>query len=84
MIPLSGTLARIISTRYLFAISAAGFTMASALAATATNIDQMIVYRVIQGFIGGGMAATFSMRRSSPRRMPRTSISRIRRSNPST
>lgn len=48
MIPLSGTLARIISTRYLFAISAAGFTMASALAATATNIDQMIVYRVIR------------------------------------
>ncbi|MQB41869.1 DHA2 family efflux MFS transporter permease subunit [Rhizobium sp. ICMP 5592] len=55
MIPLSGTLARIISTRYLFAISAAGFTMASALAATATNIDQMIVYRALQGFIGGGM-----------------------------
>ncbi|MEZ2128430.1 MULTISPECIES: DHA2 family efflux MFS transporter permease subunit [unclassified Sinorhizobium] len=55
MIPLSGTLARIISTRYLFAISAAGFTLSSALAATATNIDQMIVYRAIQGFIGGGM-----------------------------
>jgi DHA2 family multidrug resistance protein len=55
MIPLSGTLARIISTRYLFAISAAGFTMASALCATATNIDQMIIYRAIQGFIGGGM-----------------------------
>ena len=55
MIPLSGTLARIISTRYLFAISAAGFTAASALAATATNIDQMIIYRALQGFIGGGM-----------------------------
>jgi len=55
MIPLSGTLARIISTRYLFAISAAGFTISSALAATATSIDQMIVYRAIQGFIGGGM-----------------------------
>ncbi|MCF3639717.1 DHA2 family efflux MFS transporter permease subunit [Rhizobium sp. TRM95111] len=55
MIPLSGTLARIVSTRVLFAVSAAGFTMASALAATATNIDQMIVYRAIQGFIGGGM-----------------------------
>ncbi|CCM77377.1 DHA2 family efflux MFS transporter permease subunit [Rhizobium mesoamericanum] len=55
MIPLSGTLARIVSTRYLFAASAAGFTMASALCATATNIDQMIVYRAIQGFIGGGM-----------------------------
>nr|WP_244598818.1 DHA2 family efflux MFS transporter permease subunit [Rhizobium tubonense] len=55
MIPLSGTLARIISTRYLFAISAFGFTVASGLCATATNIDQMIVYRAIQGFIGGGM-----------------------------
>ncbi|WP_337267292.1 DHA2 family efflux MFS transporter permease subunit [Oryzifoliimicrobium ureilyticus] len=55
MIPLSGTLARIVSTRYLFAFSAAGFTAASALAATASNIDQMIIYRAIQGFIGGGM-----------------------------
>ena len=55
MIPLSGTLARILSTRVLFAGCAAGFTMASALCATATNIDQMIVYRAIQGFIGGGM-----------------------------
>ncbi len=55
MIPLSGVLARIVSTRVLFAFSAAGFTMASALAATATNIEQMIIYRAIQGFIGGGM-----------------------------
>lgn len=55
MIPLSGFLARMLSTRVLFTISAAGFTAASALAATATNIDQMIVYRAIQGFIGGGM-----------------------------
>ncbi len=55
MIPLSGTLARIVSTRVLFSFSAAGFTLASAMAATATNIDQMIVYRAIQGFIGGGM-----------------------------
>src|SRR5262245_46270075 len=55
MIPLSGFLARLLSTRVLFTISAAGFTAASALAATATNIDQMIVYRAIQGFIGGGM-----------------------------
>ncbi|MCA1491933.1 DHA2 family efflux MFS transporter permease subunit [Sinorhizobium alkalisoli] len=55
MIPLSGTLARIVSTRVLFSVAAAGFTAASALAATATNIEQMIVYRAIQGFIGGGM-----------------------------
>lgn len=55
MIPLSGFLSRMLSTRVLFTIAAAGFTAASALAATATNIDQMIVYRAIQGFIGGGM-----------------------------
>lgn len=47
MIPLSGTLARILSTRVLFATCAAGFTLSSALCATATNIDQMIVYRAI-------------------------------------
>jgi len=55
MIPLSGVLARIVSTRVLFTVCAAGFTLASALCATATNIEQMIVYRAIQGFIGGGM-----------------------------
>ena len=55
MIPLSGFLGRMLSTRVLFTISAAGFTAASALCATATSIDQMIVYRAIQGFIGGGM-----------------------------
>ena len=55
MIPLSGFLGRLLSTRVLFTISAAGFTAASVLCATATNIDQMIVYRAIQGFIGGGM-----------------------------
>lgn len=74
MIPLSGTLARIMSTRVLFTIAAAGFTAASALCATATNIDQMIVYRAIQGFIGGGMipsvfAAAFTIFPPSKRAM---------------
>lgn len=55
MIPLSGFLAQVLSTRILFTVAAAGFTLASALCATATSIDQMIVYRAIQGFIGGGM-----------------------------
>ncbi|MCB1490244.1 MAG: DHA2 family efflux MFS transporter permease subunit [Rhodobiaceae bacterium] len=55
MIPLSGFLGRLLSTRVLFSVSAAGFTLASLLCATATNMDQMIVYRAIQGFIGGGM-----------------------------
>ena len=55
MIPLSGILARIFSTRVVFSVSAAAFTACSALCATATNIDQMIIYRALQGFMSGGM-----------------------------
>ena len=58
MIPLSCFLARALSTRVLFTVSAAGFTLASVLCATATNLEQMIVYRAFQGFIGGGMIPT--------------------------
>ena len=42
----------------LFAISAGGFTAASLLCAISTTIDQMIVWRAMQGFIGGGMIPT--------------------------
>ncbi|MDV7143426.1 DHA2 family efflux MFS transporter permease subunit [Tropicimonas sp. TH_r6] len=55
MIPLSGFLARALSTRILFSCAALGFAGASLLCATASNIDQMILYRALQGFIGGGM-----------------------------
>ena len=55
MIPLTGFLGRALSTRYLFAAAAAGFTLASVGCATATSIDQMIVWRALQGFIGGAM-----------------------------
>lgn len=58
MIPLSGYLARALSTRVLFSISALGFTLASALCATATTLPEMIAYRALQGFIGGGMIPT--------------------------
>ncbi|RAI02155.1 MFS transporter [Acuticoccus sediminis] len=58
MIPLSGFLSRALSTRWLFAASCAGFTVMSFMCATATSIEQMIVYRALQGFIGGGMIPT--------------------------
>ena len=58
MIPLSGFLARALSTRILFSLSALGFTVASVLCATATTLPEMIVYRAIQGFVGGGMIPT--------------------------
>ena len=55
MVPLSGTLSRLLSTRVLFVTAALGFTGASALCATATSLGQMIVYRAFQGFSGGAM-----------------------------
>ena len=58
MIPLSGLLSRAISTKWMFAISAAGFTLMSIACGFATSIDQMIVFRALQGFIGGGMIPT--------------------------
>jgi DHA2 family multidrug resistance protein len=55
MVPLSGILSRLLSTRVLFVTAALGFTGASALCATATSLGQMIVYRAFQGFSGGAM-----------------------------
>src|SRR5712672_596591 len=57
-IPLSGFLSRALGTRLLFAISAAGFTIASFLCGFATSIEQMILWRAIQGFLGAGMIPT--------------------------
>ena len=58
MIPLSGFLSRALSTRYLFVISAAGFTLMSVMCSTASSVEEMIVWRALQGFIGGGMIPT--------------------------
>jgi MFS transporter, DHA2 family, multidrug resistance protein len=58
MIPLSGFLSRALGTRILFAASAAGFAAASLMCGLSTSIEEMIVWRAIQGFIGGGMIPT--------------------------
>jgi MFS transporter, DHA2 family, multidrug resistance protein len=55
MVPLTGTLSRLLSTRVLFVAATLGFTGASALCATATSLSQMIFYRAIQGFCGGAI-----------------------------
>lgn len=57
-IPLSGFLSRAFGTRLLFAISAAGFTMSSLLCGFATTIEEMILWRALQGFLGAGMIPT--------------------------
>src|SRR4051812_45838848 len=57
-IPLSGFLSRALGTRILFAISAAGFTLASLMCGFTSSIEQMILWRAIQGFLGAGMIPT--------------------------
>ena len=58
MIPLSGWLSRLLSTRILFVSSAIGFTIFSMLCASATTLNAMIVFRAMQGFLGGAMIPT--------------------------
>jgi DHA2 family multidrug resistance protein len=58
VIPLSGWLSRVMSTRWLFSVSAAGFTLTSLLCGCAWNIQSMILFRALQGFLGGSMIPT--------------------------
>src|SRR5215470_14296631 len=58
VIPLSGWLSRVMSTRWLFAASAVGFTATSLLCGWAWDIHSMIVFRALQGFLGGSMIPT--------------------------
>jgi DHA2 family multidrug resistance protein len=58
VIPLSGWLSRVMSTRWLFSVSAAGFTVTSLMCGWAWDIESMIAFRALQGFIGGSMIPT--------------------------
>lgn len=55
MIPFSAYLTQALSTRWLFALSAAMFTLSSVLCGIAWSIQSMIAFRVLQGFTGGAM-----------------------------
>jgi len=55
MIPLSGVLTRMLSTRGTFVLSCLGFTLASLGCALAQTLPQLVAMRAIQGFIGGAM-----------------------------
>ncbi len=57
-IPLSGFLSRALGTRVMFATAAAGFTAASLMCGLSSSMSEMIVWRALQGFIGGGMVPT--------------------------
>jgi DHA2 family multidrug resistance protein len=58
MIPLSGWLTRVFSTRWLFAASALGFTLSSMLCGLAWDINSMILFRALQGMLGASMIPT--------------------------
>jgi MFS transporter, DHA2 family, multidrug resistance protein len=58
MIPLSGKLSEILGTRLLFTLSAIGFTLMSLMCAMSGSIGEMMVWRALQGFVGGAMIPT--------------------------
>ena len=58
VIPLTGWLTRVFSTRIVFSVSCAGFTIMSLACALAWNLNSMIVFRALQGFFGGCMIPT--------------------------
>jgi MFS transporter, DHA2 family, multidrug resistance protein len=54
-IPLSGYLAPMMSTRVFFTIAAVGFTLSSLACGFAWSLGSMVVFRALQGFLGGGL-----------------------------
>ena len=58
MIPFSAFLGQAMSTKWLFALSAGLFTLSSVACGLAWNIESMIAFRAIQGFVGGAMVPT--------------------------
>lgn len=58
VIPLTGWLQRLLSTRLLFVLAAGGFTIMSLACAGAWSIESMMVFRALQGLFGGIMIPT--------------------------
>lgn len=58
IIPISGYIARVLSTRIAYFIATLGFTVTSILCSLAWNIESMIMFRALQGLFGGAMIPT--------------------------
>src|SRR5207237_3878899 len=63
--PLTGWLAGQFGVKYIFLASVIGFTITSALCGAATSLNQLVLYRVMQGICSDGLVplglATFFM-----------------------
>ena len=55
ILPISGWISARLGRRNYFLLSIAVFTLASGLCGMATSLEQMILFRVIQGLAGGGL-----------------------------
>ncbi|MGA8551221.1 MAG: DHA2 family efflux MFS transporter permease subunit [Stellaceae bacterium] len=55
MMPLTGWLAGRFGIKIVFVLSVAGFTVASALCGSATNLTELVLYRGLQGICGAGL-----------------------------
>ena len=55
ILPISGWLSAHLGRRNYFLLSIAVFTIASGLCGMATSLEQLILFRVIQGLAGGGL-----------------------------
>ncbi len=73
VIPMSGWLSRVFSTRWYLVVNAALFTFFSVCCAWAWNLPSMIVFRALQGFTGGvliPMAFTIILTLLPPAKQP--------------
>ena len=55
ILPISGWIGARLGRRNYFLLSIAVFTLASALCGMATNLNELIAFRVLQGLAGGGL-----------------------------
>ncbi|HVH79020.1 MAG TPA: DHA2 family efflux MFS transporter permease subunit, partial [Stellaceae bacterium] len=53
--PLTGWMAGRFGIKYVFLFSVGGFTIASALCGAAGNLEQLVLYRALQGICGAGL-----------------------------
>ncbi len=58
VIPLTPWLQQLMGRRNYYVTAIIGFTITSGLCGTATSLDQLVFYRVLQGLCGGGLIAT--------------------------
>jgi DHA2 family multidrug resistance protein len=56
IVPISGWLSNVIGRKRFYMICVALFTVSSALCATSTSLGQILLWRVMQGLGGGGLA----------------------------